>query len=178
MPESRRKPGRRTCPPAAKTLPSAGRKSARPAPNAPPAGPRHRAHRGPRAQRRRKCGGTASSLLARTPVAAVLQADHGRRLRARLRDRARLPGRAARGARAKLVTGGQRLHRHEDYLAALAARGESPGPYAGYLAAFRHGMPPHVGFALGLERWTARLTGAGNIRLATLFPRDLHRLMP
>ncbi|WP_440066864.1 aspartate--tRNA(Asn) ligase [Streptosporangium sp. OZ121] len=78
----------------------------------------------------------------------------------------------------ELVTGGQRLHRHEDYLAALAARGESPEPYAGYLAAFRHGMPPHGGFALGLERWTTRLTGADNIRRATLFPRDLHRLTP
>jgi nondiscriminating aspartyl-tRNA synthetase len=78
----------------------------------------------------------------------------------------------------ELVTGGQRLHRYEDYLAALAARGESPEPYAGYLAAFRHGMPPHGGFALGLERWTARLTGADNVRLATLFPRDLNRLTP
>ncbi|MGJ6967197.1 aspartate--tRNA(Asn) ligase [Streptosporangium sp. G11] len=78
----------------------------------------------------------------------------------------------------ELVTGGQRLHRYDDYLAALAARGESPEPYAGYLAAFRHGMPPHGGFALGLERWTTRLTGADNIRRATLFPRDLHRLTP
>ncbi|GHE26265.1 aspartate--tRNA(Asp/Asn) ligase [Streptosporangium violaceochromogenes] len=78
----------------------------------------------------------------------------------------------------ELVTGGQRLHRHEDYLTTLAARGEPPEPYAGYLDAFRHGMPPHGGFALGLERWTARLTGADNIRRATLFPRDLHRLTP
>jgi nondiscriminating aspartyl-tRNA synthetase len=78
----------------------------------------------------------------------------------------------------ELVTGGQRLHRYEDYLAALAARGESPAAYTGYLAAFRHGMPPHGGFALGLERWVARLIGADNVRLATLFPRDLHRLTP
>ncbi|MFC4587287.1 aspartate--tRNA(Asn) ligase [Sphaerisporangium corydalis] len=78
----------------------------------------------------------------------------------------------------ELVTGGQRLHRHSDYLAALAARGESPEPYAGYLAAFAHGMPPHGGFALGLERFVARLTGADNIRWTTLFPRDLHRLAP
>ncbi|MDH2428797.1 aspartate--tRNA(Asn) ligase [Sphaerisporangium sp. TRM90804] len=78
----------------------------------------------------------------------------------------------------ELVTGGQRLHRHSDYLAALEARGESPGPYAGYLAAFAHGMPPHGGFALGLERFVARLTGADNIRWTTLFPRDLHRLAP
>ncbi|MBG0828600.1 aspartate--tRNA(Asn) ligase [Planomonospora sp. ID67723] len=78
----------------------------------------------------------------------------------------------------ELVTGGQRLHRHADYLAALASRGEDPGAYAGYLAAFAHGMPPHGGFAIGLERWTARLTGAANVRQATLFPRDLHRLSP
>jgi nondiscriminating aspartyl-tRNA synthetase len=78
----------------------------------------------------------------------------------------------------ELVTGGQRLHRHEDYLAALAARALAPEPYDGYLQAFRYGMPPHGGFALGLERWVARLTGAHNIRETTLFPRDLHRLTP
>ncbi len=78
----------------------------------------------------------------------------------------------------ELVTGGQRLHRHADYLTALAQRGEDPAPYASYLDVFAHGMPPHGGFAIGLERWTARLTGAANIREVTLFPRDLHRLSP
>ncbi|MEU3770105.1 aspartate--tRNA(Asn) ligase [Amycolatopsis keratiniphila] len=78
----------------------------------------------------------------------------------------------------ELVTGGQRLHRHADYLAALTARGESAEPYRDYLAVFAHGMPPHGGFALGLERWTARLLGLPNVRQATLFPRDLHRLTP
>ncbi|HXP19564.1 MAG TPA: aspartate--tRNA(Asn) ligase [Streptosporangiaceae bacterium] len=78
----------------------------------------------------------------------------------------------------ELVTGGQRLHRHEDYLAALASRGEDPAPYAGYLQIFSHGMPPHGGFAIGLERWTARLTGAANVRQVTMFPRDIHRLSP
>ncbi|MFC4119710.1 aspartate--tRNA(Asn) ligase [Nonomuraea zeae] len=78
----------------------------------------------------------------------------------------------------ELVTGGQRLHRYEDYLEALAARGEGVRAYEGYLQAFRYGMPPHGGFALGLERWTARLTGAANIRQTTAFPRDLHRLSP
>jgi nondiscriminating aspartyl-tRNA synthetase len=78
----------------------------------------------------------------------------------------------------ELVTGGQRLHRHDDYLAALAARGEDPTAYAGYLDVFARGMPPHGGFAIGLERFVARLVGAENIRSATLFPRDLHRLAP
>ncbi len=78
----------------------------------------------------------------------------------------------------EIVTGGQRLHRHADYLAALAERGEDPQLYASYLAVFAAGMPPHGGFAMGLERWTARLTGADNVRRVTLFPRDLHRLTP
>ena len=78
----------------------------------------------------------------------------------------------------ELVTGGQRLHRYSDYLAAIRARGEDPAAYADYLEAFAHGMPPHGGFAIGLERWTGRLTQAENIREVTLFPRDLHRLTP
>ncbi|TDO52262.1 nondiscriminating aspartyl-tRNA synthetase [Kribbella sp. VKM Ac-2527] len=80
----------------------------------------------------------------------------------------------------ELVTGGQRLHRYSDYVAALEARGESPEApaYGSYLQAFKHGMPPHGGFAIGLERFVARLTGAENVREVTLFPRDLHRLTP
>ena len=78
----------------------------------------------------------------------------------------------------ELVTGGQRLHRYEDYLAALERTGQPVEPYEGYLEAFRHGMPPHGGFAIGLERFVARLTGAANVREVTLFPRDLHRLTP
>ena len=78
----------------------------------------------------------------------------------------------------ELVTGGQRLHEPSAYDAAIRARGEDPADYAAYLQAFRHGMPPHGGFAIGLERWTARLVEAANVREVTLFPRDLHRLSP
>lgn len=78
----------------------------------------------------------------------------------------------------ELVTGGQRLHLYADYLAALAARGLAVEPFEGYLQAFKHGMPPHGGFAIGLERWLARLIEASNVRETTLFPRDLNRLTP
>lgn len=78
----------------------------------------------------------------------------------------------------ELVTGGQRLHRHADYRAALAARGEPEAEYLAYLQAFAHGMPPHGGFAIGLERFVARLTCVDNVREVTLFPRDLRRLSP
>jgi len=76
----------------------------------------------------------------------------------------------------ELVTGGQRLHRYQDYIDEL--RGQDVAAFEGYLEAFRHGMPPHGGFAIGLERWVARLAGATNVREVTLFPRDLHRLTP
>ncbi|WP_343036672.1 aspartate--tRNA(Asn) ligase [Flexivirga aerilata] len=78
----------------------------------------------------------------------------------------------------ELSTGGQRLHRPADYRAALATNGQSAEAFSAYLEAFDHGMPPHGGFAIGLERWVARLTGAANVREVTLFPRDLHRITP
>lgn len=78
----------------------------------------------------------------------------------------------------ELVTGGQRLHRYEDYLAALAAAGLPVEPFATYLEAFQYGMPPHGGFAIGLERFLMQLLQLPNLRLATLFPRDLNRLTP
>ena len=78
----------------------------------------------------------------------------------------------------ELVSGAQRLHRYDDYVATLAARGYPLEPYASYVEAFRRGIPPHGGFAIGLERWVARLVGAANVREVTLFPRDLHRLAP
>jgi nondiscriminating aspartyl-tRNA synthetase len=78
----------------------------------------------------------------------------------------------------EIVTGGQRLHRYVDYLAALKTRGIDPTGFAGYLMAFEHGMPPHGGFALGLERFVAQLAGIANVRETTLFPRDMQRLTP
>ena len=79
----------------------------------------------------------------------------------------------------ELVTGGQRLHRHEDYLESLQRRGiDDVSSLEGYLQIFNFGMPPHGGFAIGLERLVMQLTGAKNIRETTLFPRDMSRLSP
>jgi len=78
----------------------------------------------------------------------------------------------------ELVTGGQRLHRYDDYLAALARAGYPTSPFETYLEVFRHGMPPHGGFAIGLERLLMQLLALPNVRLATLFPRDLGRVAP
>ncbi|HET6584639.1 MAG TPA: amino acid--tRNA ligase-related protein, partial [Nannocystaceae bacterium] len=78
----------------------------------------------------------------------------------------------------ELVTGGQRLHRHDELVAAMHRAGLALDPFAGYLEAFRCGMPPHGGFAIGLERLIARLVEAPNIRTTTLFPRDRARCEP
>jgi len=78
----------------------------------------------------------------------------------------------------ELVTGGQRLHRYPDYIAALEKARLPLEPFASYLEAFKYGMPPHGGFAIGLERLLMQLTDVPNIKLATMFPRDINRLEP
>ena len=78
----------------------------------------------------------------------------------------------------ELVTGGQRLHLYEDYLAALRRMNYPIEPFANYIETFKFGMPPHGGFAIGLERFLMQLCGLHNLREATLFPRDMHRLNP
>jgi nondiscriminating aspartyl-tRNA synthetase len=78
----------------------------------------------------------------------------------------------------ELVTGGQRLHRYDDYLAAAQRFKYNLEPFKEYFEAFKFGMPPHGGFAIGLERFITQLLRLDNIRHATLFPRDIHRLTP
>jgi nondiscriminating aspartyl-tRNA synthetase len=78
----------------------------------------------------------------------------------------------------ELVTGGQRLHRHDELVQSLTRRGATLAEFEGYLEAFRFGLPPHGGFAIGLERFVAQLLGAPNIRTARAFPRDATRTAP
>jgi len=80
----------------------------------------------------------------------------------------------------EIITGSQREHRYErlvEQLRSIGGNPEHPG-YKYYLQAFRHGMPPHAGFGLGLERLTQKLIGFHNVKEATLFPRDMSRLVP
>jgi nondiscriminating aspartyl-tRNA synthetase len=78
----------------------------------------------------------------------------------------------------ELVTGGQRLHLYGKYVAALEKANLPLEPFEYYLEAFKYGMPPHGGFAIGLERLLMQLTDVPNIKLVTTFPRDLTRLTP
>lgn len=78
----------------------------------------------------------------------------------------------------ELITGGQREHRYPQLVDVMQRRGVSREPFEGYLDAFRFGMPPEGGCAVGLERFVAQLVGASNVREVTAFPRDIYRLAP
>ena len=78
----------------------------------------------------------------------------------------------------EVTTGGQRIHDHRMLTEKIEARGMTEEGMEDYLAAFKHGMPPHGGLGIGLERLTMKLAGEDNVRETTLFPRDLSRLEP
>lgn len=78
----------------------------------------------------------------------------------------------------EITTGGQRIHDHDMQVAKMKSRGMNVAAFESYLMMHRHGMPPHGGLGIGLERLTARLLGFDNVRQASLFPRDIHRLEP
>jgi nondiscriminating aspartyl-tRNA synthetase len=78
----------------------------------------------------------------------------------------------------EITTGGQRLHRREDLELALHGRGIDPANFESHLRMFDLGMPPHGGFAIGLERLTAQILNLPNVRQATLYPRDRIKLTP
>lgn len=78
----------------------------------------------------------------------------------------------------EVTTGGQRIHDYPTLSRKLQARGMSEEGMEQYLSAFKHGMPPHGGLGIGLERLTMQLLGEDNVRETTLFPRDMNRLEP
>lgn len=78
----------------------------------------------------------------------------------------------------EVTTGGQRIHDYQALKDKIAARGMEEEGMEQYLDTFKHGMPPHGGLGIGLERLTMQLLGEENVREACLFPRDLNRLEP
>jgi nondiscriminating aspartyl-tRNA synthetase len=78
----------------------------------------------------------------------------------------------------ELVSGGTRIASKELLIKRLKEKGLSPESFKHHLQAFDYGMPPHAGWAIGLDRLTMMLTGKRNIREVTLYPRDKFRLTP
>lgn len=78
----------------------------------------------------------------------------------------------------EITTGGQRIHSYHKLLEKIEERGMTIEGLLQYLDTFKHGMPPHGGLGIGLERLTMQLLGEDNVRETTMFPRDLSRLEP
>ncbi|MCL5874379.1 MAG: aspartate--tRNA(Asn) ligase [Candidatus Thermoplasmatota archaeon] len=78
----------------------------------------------------------------------------------------------------EITSGAQRVHSPEVLINNLKSKGLNPDSFSFYVNAFRYGMPPHAGWAIGLERLTMVLLNISNIRETTLFPRDRTRVTP
>ncbi len=78
----------------------------------------------------------------------------------------------------EITTGGQRIHDYQQQVEKMEKRGMDPAEFESFLMIHKHGMPPHGGMGIGLERLTMQLCGLENVREACLFPRDIHRLEP
>jgi aspartyl-tRNA synthetase len=78
----------------------------------------------------------------------------------------------------ELASGGTRIHQPDLLVRQLKAKGLNPESFESHLMSYRHGLPPHAGWGLGLDRLTMVLTGVDNIREVVLFPRDRKRLAP
>jgi aspartyl-tRNA synthetase len=78
----------------------------------------------------------------------------------------------------ELVSGGTRIEHKDQLVNRMQEKGLKSEYFKYHLQAFDWGMPPHAGWAIGLERLTMILSGRKNIREATLYPRDRVRLTP
>ncbi len=76
----------------------------------------------------------------------------------------------------EMCSGSQRVHNYETLIGRIKEKGLDPEKFQFYLQAFKHGIPPHGGIGLGLERLTAKFCGVANVKEATLFPRDINRI--
>jgi aspartyl-tRNA synthetase len=78
----------------------------------------------------------------------------------------------------EIASGGTRIHNKDLLIRRMREQNLNPESFKFHLQVFDYGMPPHAGWAIGLERLVMMLTGVRNIREAVLFPRDRFRLTP
>ena len=76
----------------------------------------------------------------------------------------------------EMCSGAQRVHNYEELVERLKSKGLDPEKFEFYLQAFKYGIPPHGGIGMGLERLTMKMLNVGNVKEATLFPRDINRI--
>src|SRR5579872_6408643 len=76
----------------------------------------------------------------------------------------------------EITSGGQRRHTYDSMVTGIKEKEMDPSNFSDYLEIFKHGMPPHGGFGMGLERLTMTILQLKNIREVSLFPSDPKRI--
>lgn len=74
------------------------------------------------------------------------------------------------------LSGGRRINDYAQLEEHVKIWKLDPKQISMFMEAFRYGVPPEGGFAFGAERMTMQILGLKNIREASMFPRDLHRI--
>jgi aspartyl/asparaginyl-tRNA synthetase len=78
----------------------------------------------------------------------------------------------------EVLSGAQRIHDRALLIERAKIKGVDIDTIEGYTSSFKHGMPPHAGCGLGLNRVTFLFLGLTHITQSTLFPRLTNRLYP
>ena len=79
----------------------------------------------------------------------------------------------------EICSGAQRCHDPDLVLQILEQKGIEAGDgLKTYVESFRHGVSPHAGAGIGLERVVFLYLGLDNVRKASMFPRDPNRCTP
>ena len=74
------------------------------------------------------------------------------------------------------LSGGRRVNDYNQLMDHVEKWKMDPAKVKMFLEAFKYGVPPEGGFALGAERMTMQLLELKNVREASMFPRDMNRI--
>ena len=78
----------------------------------------------------------------------------------------------------EITSGGQRVNDYDEQIAKLKKRGMNPEAFESFTDVHKHGLPPHGGLGIGLERLAMKMCGFNNIRDTSMWPRDITHLNP
>lgn len=78
----------------------------------------------------------------------------------------------------EICSGAQRCHEPGMLTRRIADKGMDVSALQSYVESFRHGVSPHAGAGIGLDRVVFLYLGLDNVRKASMFPRDPSRCTP
>jgi len=78
----------------------------------------------------------------------------------------------------EICSGAQRCHEVDMLIQRIKDKGMDLTPFTSYIESFRHGVSPHAGAGIGLDRVVFLYLGLDNVRKGSMFPRDPSRITP